>query len=498
MNFFNKLKSYTQIRSAELLTVIVISLLYFLSANNALFGQYADDFKYVLFGENLSRFDFSSPWSAHALFETSINWGTSIFLAPVLKFLGRNILILKLYFTSLLLAGTFLFYFSTKRFIVNYLHIPYLVFLFGNGLYLSNSGLILSEIPFIFMMGVFSWIILKPVSFKRSLALGLVTGFLILIRPFGLLVPLICVGTVFQGQKVKFSLVYIAATCFIFSPAIITSILNSGDISFYSKYWGLLGKVNFGDFIAGILNKVFFYLKGMSGLTFFYAPGLLPNWLAIKIIIIGLVWITFGAGLIINGSHSGWKFFKFYFVIYMGVITFWPYYDVRYVRTIYPFFILIFMSGLGQFSFFKNRNWAVPSFVILCLLSNSPEIKRTLLASFQQPLIIPHRTYDWINENVSSEAEIISPNIAAVTYFCGNKGFPSLHFEKPAELVDKMKDKNLHFIVIQDSSLVTISKGVSDPIYAQAQHLKSSLSDTSLFKLIYNNTAEGVGVYKIM
>jgi len=364
-----------------------LGILYLLSANHTPFGAFADDFKWVLLSENFWNFSILSPWLAHAPPETSINWGMSILLMPVTGIFGRNIWALKIYATLLLYAGTVLFYLGTRSFFKPHLKYVYLLLLFGSEFYISNSGLVISEIGFVFLFGGVVYLLSQkkpPIVF-----LGILTGLSLLTRTPSLLIFLILMGLFLYRKDAKGAGIYAAISLFILLPFLWVSKSHSGEVSFYSKYWALLSQASLQEIIYGIFKKGYFYFKGLACLTFIYLPTFKLNFLIVKVAAILTVWFGFGSGLIHKDKKGALLFLKLYAVAYIALFLLWPYFDVRYVRPYYPVFIFLVALGWQKWEP-PRQKWITHALLGLALISNLIPTGLLLKKSFQNLLTRRH------------------------------------------------------------------------------------------------------------
>jgi hypothetical protein len=285
-------------------------LLHMICCNGVLFGHYVDDIKWVLLAEEFLKGSAQASWSFIPRVETSLNWGWSLMLAPVIALVGRHILLIKIFSALLFWGGLFLFYGATRSLVKENLRPVYAFFLFINGYVLSYCGNVISESGYIFLFGLLIHGLFHPRWKRGALSVPLVlfwgglTSLLLLTRTVGMIaVPL--VGAALWKQKPPRAALLFGLSVGMFSlPFFLFSHKTSGSFSFYQSFWGLRLDHGFMVLAQGSLKNLFYYLKGFTGLTFFFLPTVFPPLPWIKLLSTGLLTFTAWRGVQVSTPFS--------------------------------------------------------------------------------------------------------------------------------------------------------------------------------------------------
>ena len=283
--------------------------------------------------------------SVHTFSPSLYPWGFPVLLAPVYVIFELNFFVLKVYESVLLILAILMMYLtfkSNKRlsFINGLFFILIIAF---NLVYIKAINSVLSEIPFLLFSFLGLYLILRYLEspFKHSLGLAIIIGFVLFFsfsirsEGIGLCFALFigqCQyllvnrrnGIIPSKKYLHFLIPYIIALTFYF---ILRSILPSGFTSHFS-YQNL---VNWDTSIENLL-KYYDWIKHC-----FFGKFTIPYF-------IYFVFLLFLIGLCSRIKRDLIIISYFFFLVLL--FTVWPFSEIRYMYSIYPFILYFSIQGI--------------------------------------------------------------------------------------------------------------------------------------------------------
>ena len=432
-----------------------------------------DSAQYIILAENLSQ---GKGWHMVNYPGEPLSNLPPIFpllLAPILYFFGRNFWLMHLAVCILAYISLMLFYKIFRQDSPEEVAILAIFLLAINGLFLSYSLRILSDIPFLFLSGFTLYFLIKyrqkQIALSREgglTAIGFVTAYLC--RYVGIFLFFIGVFYLLsekanslekkgQIKKILFlSLGFLPIFLFwnfrnlcIYNP-FITSPEN------YKPYLRLL-TLNPFILMSRFINGINFYFFRIAETTFFIykiRSLILQDMLLITIVII-----------ILTGLWSEIKkkkyAFTFYVVIYLTLISLWPHYeDGRYIIPILPFILFYFSIGfykiLNTFPKKISTYLFIGSlFYFLISLSSSLPVHKSSLEELSPHFKNFISLHKWIEKNLPPSGLIISRK-PTVTYFFTNHKSTGYPFTlNPDEIWKSLLQHDAKYILVDEFSRET-------------------------------------------
>ena len=475
---------------------------YLLACNAVNFGQYVDDVNWLLYAEQLLKGSLLKPWHYPPAREVSLTWGVPGALMPVLALAGRNILLLKAYFALLFFSGLALFFFATRSRFEGLPGYAFLSLLFLCDFMLPFAGNIMSEPGYIFLFGLILFLLFQKDWLNRGqtrhwIFLGALSGGLALMRSIGLMAPLAVIVELTAAKKWRSATWYSAAALFCISPYLIFEKSHTSSISFYAWYWAPLAQQGLSRSLGVAWHNAFFYWKGLSCLTAVYLPSLLPHWTWVRTGAMAAAALLVSLGMAQERSALH-RFLTIYGAGFFLVCCLYPYQAPRYVVPLYPVFLFFVFEGLKRVVAERFQTKAFIGLAAIALISNAPELARTLRASLSQPPEVRHAAYDWLKTHAGEKDLIVSMDMARIHYFTGRRGMLFVPGEDRASFVENCRGLNARYFVLADSGFVAATPGIEDPTQALADRLSAYVSQGPEFRLIHEDTKEGVRIYSFI
>lgn len=476
--------------------------LFLVSCNSTYFGQYVDDANWVLLAEQLLKGSFLRAWRFPPQLEVSMNPGVSLFLAPLVAALGRNLLALKAFMSLLTFSGLFLFYLATRSRESVVERCAYLSLLFACDFMLTFAGGVMSEAPFVFLFGLSVFLLFERGWRERDDAgrwavLGALTGLMTLTRSLGALFAAAVLLDLLPAGKRRRALVYAAAAAAFILPYSIYLKLHIGRASFYEPYWALRLQGGAGAFVSGTWSNALFYLKGLSCLSALNLPALDPAHGLLK----GPV-MAAAAALLASAAWSGRRdarvrFLTVYGAAFALVLAAYAYREPRYAAPLYPVFVFLVFQGLREALPAKRRTAGLAVLAALGLASNAGDLVRTARRSLARPVAIPHASDDWLKARAIPGERVVSMDMVRIHFFTGLTGELFLDAPDPAAFAARARALGARYLVLDAPGFVGSTPGVRDPTLDLHARLAAFASDPALFAEVYRNDAESVRIYAL-
>lgn len=488
------------VAKAETLGLSAAALLGLACCNSVFLGHYVDDVVWLLLSRSFLEGSLLSAWSFFPRLETSATWGFSLLLAPAVALFGANAVALKAWSAGLFLAGTFLFYVATRGGFSPRERLAYLAALFFNGFYLSFAGSVISEAGYLLLFGAGAYLIarrewLARPTGERLALLGLLSAFLILTRVIGTAFFLAAVLELCLARRFREAARYAAVVAAAVLPYFLLCKLASGAFTYHASGWAVLSQASVPAAVKIPLANAYFYLKGLSLLTFIYFPAFMPNaaWLKIPVAAAVVGVAAFGAAR--AAALPGGRFLLAYSLLYGMVCAAWPFQGPRFIVPVYPLFAFLFLSGLVSLVPRRFEARALAALGVLVLATNLGEIGGLLRASLTQGPDIPHIAHAWLRDHSTEGDLIVSMDIARIRYYAGRRGIHFLPSDSLESFVRRARELGARYFFLKEVGYVGTTLGGADSVAAQYARLAEYLGHAEHFALVYENRKEGVRVF---
>ncbi len=470
-----------------------------LCANGVPFGHYVDDVKWVLLAESFWRGSVHAAWSCFPLAETSITWGFSFFLMPVVALFGRAALAFK-FFSALLYGGGFLLCHGAVRPALSRESRVFLPAALGlTGYAVSFSGAVISESAYLFLLGVLAFFAAKDrdPGWEKAAGYGLLAGLLISTRTIGALAPLALAVAAPWMRRGRTGAAFWGALGLSSGPVFLVSKMLSGSFSFYGEYWALAGEGGVEVVFRRALANAHYVLKGLSCLTVVNLPALSPPsiWIKAGAILLMTAWAAAGVPGGLRDPRA--RFLGIHALGLFAVLTAWSYQAPRYVLMLYPAFVVFLAHGLDRIRSVPWRRAALAAGLIALVATNATDLKREIQRSLTQPPDVPHAAEGWLASHASPEGFVISMEAPLVYYYAGRRGFPFLPSRSPEEFFSKAHQAGFGFVFIGEEAYTDAAPHVMDPILGQHRLLERFMAREDLFAKVYENTEERVSIFAL-
>jgi hypothetical protein len=193
---------------------------------------------------------------------------------PAAALPGAGALAFKAWSAALLLAGTFLFYSSTRDRLSPLGRVVFLAAIFFNNFYLAFVGNVLSEAGYLLIFGAGFYLAVKKrwlwdSTPRQTVLLGLLAGFLVLTRVIGAVFFLAAFLEMGLSRRLKETLRFGIVVVLTVAPYFVLSKLASGSYTFHGSGWALWTR-NPASALRIPAANLYFYFKGLTLLTFVY------------------------------------------------------------------------------------------------------------------------------------------------------------------------------------------------------------------------------------
>lgn len=485
----------------EIFIGITGSIVFLVSCNHLPFGHYVDDIKWVTMAESFLHGSVLASWSSVPLPNTSITWGFGFILTPAVWLFGRHELFFKIYSSLMMSVGFGFFYISVRRLMDIGGRIFLLLGLGGVSYVTSFSGNVISESGYVLVWGVLAYFLsrVEENAFgpKRAFLIGVLMGFLFLIRNIGGLavISAIGMGRNFFRRQIFFPFAVGGLIAAIPVSLFIKSL--SGSWSFYGPYWKMGVSRGIWFYMDLFSNNLSYYWKGLTCMTFVNLPALLPPQALIKTIFIILGIVGVGRGLFLLWEKPFGRWLIVYALGYLVVLGFWSYQAPRYLLPAYPVFVTFLGVGVKGLWNKRGTRWALMGMMCLSVLSNGPEVGGLLKKSISQPILLPHESELWLGAHSTPEDIVVTMDIARVYYFSGRRGIPFVPSQNIGSFIEEAKRRKVTFFHFRENDFVRSAPGITDPIAAQHTLLREYLFQPDLFEPVYSNPSEKTTIFRI-
>ena len=464
-----------------------------------------DSAVYVLLGRALAQgngyfnYFFSIP-SPHALYPP----GYPFILAAVIRIFGENLLFLRM--SSIAFSGLSLV--ILLKILSSYLEEKELFFTFLlfalNPLFLNFTHQIYSEAAYV----LFSWLgiyifLNNPdiLSAKKTIwgALAILAG--LYCRVIG--ISLYCSLLFYLLIKRRYrQVILVSFLALIILPWIIYMLKNSCGYSqvFMMKdvYNPLAGEIKLIDIALRLFSNIKYYTsKVVSDLLFYpYFKEVTFGYpfFPLKIFLSLLFSFLLLVGFYFTASKSI-GIIEIYILFYMIILLFHSYHDERFLLPIYPFLLryLLVALKLPKFKFTKT---AIILVLLFALIPENINMIKNLVKKkdFLKPAYSEYLS--WIKNNTRPDSIIMSGDSAGIYYYTGRKGaFFNLGTDY-AELLAKIREKRVNFILIEKESGLTIHENKIISFDKRINSLLEKYPD--YFSIVYQTSVKPeVSIYRV-
>ncbi|MFH1283893.1 MAG: glycosyltransferase family 39 protein [bacterium] len=487
------------------LGIVLLSAVYFFARNAYYTGFFNDDAHYILAARSLTQGQYVELSQPEQPALTAYFPGYPIALAAVILLFGESIVLFKLMsiLFSIGIVLTAYYYFRNKISKISLIYL--LLFMALNPLQVSLSGTILSDVPFTFF-GLLLILLNErweaKTDYFSNIILGIIAGYLFLIRPLGLIffaaVVVWCILNKYWKKLLILSISFIICV----SPWVIRNMIINGVptsyLTFFSETTALTHNVPLGAYLLGIVSKLFMYFRELYSFILFrwnFGP-----WDAIISLIISI-------GLTVITIFGYIKYFKNQLVIsllllfYIGVIVLWPVYASRYLLPVVSFILFFLIKQLESWQLKFKLN--IPLIHIICItgiLLCLPPISSIIKASVSLNNVKSNpdiETYQWIRENIPEDSILIANNEAAINLLTSRYCRTMVRWENSTQMTQSLEKQGVEYVLVSDTSLFVrsaLGNTVRDPL--TFEELVMILEKSEMFKLVYCNNKEKMLIYK--
>ncbi|MBI5201969.1 MAG: glycosyltransferase family 39 protein, partial [Elusimicrobia bacterium] len=353
----------------------------------------------------------------------------------------------------------------------------------------SLSGVVLSEVPFLFL-SLAALLAAERVwderDWKPWAALGFMAGFLAHVRLSGAAMTVALVGCLAFERRWRQAAIAGGFSALVFVPHLVRVKLALGTgetriVEMLEPY----GSNPVGGLLSAAAAGVPYYVSELFGRELFRAPGLAGGLLAFAAALAAL----YGAWR--RGFAGARKLAPAFFAVYAAVHLAWPYRSGRYAYPVLPLASLFVFAGL------ERRGLTIAALLISLCLSAVP-VGRVLQASRHRssPMALgPDRTSAWIREHTPPEA-VFAANYDGRLWLLTSRRCLHLPTAGGAEqLGEWLRANRVDFVLAEDLSgyMRRTSAGESRrPL--ETSELESRLGvDARAFA----DPAEGTAVYRV-
>lgn len=391
----------------------------------------------------------------------------SLMLTPILYFFGRNFWMMHLIICFLGYASLIFFYKIFAQY-DNKIALLTTVFLAINHLFWVYCVRILTDIPFLFLSG-FSLFFLSKYKNKQSFfnregvlsAIGLSAAYLC--RYIGIVLFLISLFYLYSETENRQRKAQFKKMLFLISIYIpIFLYWNFRNLNVYNPY--IHSPVNYKPYLKLIsvspqalffrfINEINFYFSRIAEMNFTFFTDKFTSVIFLDALSILMVFVVL-MGLWDTVKQKKY-IFAYYFVIYLALISFWPYYeDGRYVLPILPFVLFYFILGLKKIKNFlpkrANRIYPLLLLPVFILQILSLPMKKISL----QDIAVPYKNFillhKWIAANLPSGEIIISRKPTVTYFYTGHKSMRYSFTPKTEEIWQEIIKINAKYLVVDE------------------------------------------------
>ena len=434
----------------DFLFFLIVTLFYFLSLNS-LFYTGGDNAHYLILAKSFAKG--KGYCNINILGhppETTYPPFFPFLLLPFVKIFGFSPIPPKI-FVTLLGLGSFFIVRKLYKYDLSSFLLPFLIIL--NPLILEYSGVILTEIPYLFFSLLFIYFIDKK-NLNFAIIFLIISIFTRLIG-FSLLIAFII-----WGKRKKISPLYYLIPLFL-----IIAWIARGYFLKESGYINSFFMVNPYNSQEGYLTlKCFFYRIIKNGGSYvlrdipatFYSPFSkisIEYFHPIYILemFIGSMLTFFTLSGFIKKFREKENIVPIYILIYFGFLLLWPWRGSRFLVPIIPFLTYYFIEGIERLRSKKFLSLFLFSFLFLFIFQDANLIKGRRKAHYPEEFESYFNAGYWIKENTPSNIHISTKN-PFLFYIFAERECIGIPLEEPKKMFEIFRKKKINYIVVPPHS----------------------------------------------
>lgn len=482
-----------------------VAAAYFFAREAYYIGIFNDDAQYILGARSLLSGGYVELFNPRRLPLAAYFPGYPAVLALwMLAFSGSesSLRLVSVALSLCLLLVSFL-YFRKKLTPVGFFY--FFLLLAFNSLNLSLAGALLSDVTFAL------FVILALYFYEESgqkgglpfnIALGLLCGFLFLIRPLG---ACFAAGIIADMALKKRRREAFACGAAALLPALLWSARNMAargmTMVYISEFFSTQKTSGAGLFAAagGAFGHFSRYFFDMFSYTVFRPPPN-PGFETARIIITLALSSLFLWGTIKDFQKR--RACVIGCAFYMAAVSLWPMYASRYLVPLTPFFLYFMLKGVEYAV--ERSSGAKPMLHIIGLaglalcISPANIIIRASIFKNNPASRAPVELFDWIERNTARDAVFLAVNNAGLYLNTGRYALPMRRYERAGELVAEAERSGITHILSQDSAWSIRSdsgRAARDPL--AKERMDELILETGRFERVFASAGRGYSVYKI-
>lgn len=484
--------------------MIISCVLYLLSLNAYYVGGFNDDAFYILGARSLLQgryVELNTPGAPPL-----INYmpGYPLLLVPVVAIFGGHFVWYQLYSILMVLGTVFLLWRLLDQEPLS-VRVPTVLLSAFNPLVVSTSGVVLSDIPFLFL-SVFLFNLLKERWQSENAASWALISFVAIsayyMRIIGAALCIAIILVLVVERRWRAVLVSAAVMLSFFLPFYLRNLWARGIGSWYvAEFSDPYASGSILKRIGELVSWQFpFYLHELFVRSFFRWPPSFPlefEFLAIAICIGALL-----IGIFKRKPRSVGYVMLIYLALYAAVHLAWHRQASRYLIPVLPFVYHGFFRGLKVIDDKKwlpaSAGWIAMAIALLLFIKPVQYIIHTSLYVHNAVNTPPEKTFSWIQFHTSPDAVFAAELDAQLYLFTERKTF---HFRKDLSRVDfyrwsRMQNIDYLLLIPTDFILATKNKNtVHDPLSADALQ---AILVPDRFEKVFENAEERTQVWKVI
>lgn len=396
----------------------------------------------------------------------SYSVGFPLLLSPIAKLCGNNILAFNYFNTALLVILGVLIIIFLKRSVGELVALLSSLIIIYNPWTISFKCEILSDIPFTLftLLGVmlYSHIKERQKEFLFCMIIGMVIGFLILIRSIGLVLLLaIVLNNLIKGfylskmnVKREINLLAYQSLIIVGTTSLFYLLLNNVLFSESDKTLGYFKTLySHSDLYETILRNFRYYIENFQ--SFFHPKIILWEFLSLIIKALALTMFIIG---FINETFKKISFSEIFVVCYILAISAFPNstQGFRYLLPMMPFIMFYIVTGIKSIRLTRtfNRNWVAVTLAFVCLLTYKTgfsQIINTQSQTLQGPQEFEAiEAFNYIKNNTLKTDTIVFIKPRALALYTNRHSFTNHPLQDSASISANFKELKPHLFLLMN------------------------------------------------
>ncbi|MFC1521453.1 hypothetical protein ACFL6Y_03495 [Elusimicrobiota bacterium] len=352
----------------------------------------------------------------------------------------------------------------------------------------------------------------KRAIFAADIAIGLLCGYLMLIRTVGIALPTALLIDLALNKKWERICRIAGTVSVIFIPWLLWTFGQTSTANTQLSQLGTAIGWSPVNLVKQVVRQTLFYAQQFSlNCIFPVAPirATIFNFLFWGIISTAITWTAFATALktLFSGAY---RVIAFYFMLYLAILLIWSHEDVRYLYPVLFIAGLLFLCAINRFldqqprcasgtAGFKPLFRQALMFITAFLALQSTIHQAAEIRTSRNPGL-PLRSFLWIKHNIPKNTAIASASLATVYNYSGIKGREFPRIKGSENILQAMNEQNIDFVLIE-GSLAGPHKPSLD-ITNWTPHVAQALADCRNLpeiqcKLIYSNKEEDTWIFHL-